>query len=361
MVTISGPVEGLPPDTYRKEIRDEVISTHIELPMRRFIAPLADLSYSYRLYKTLRAQKCTAIITFTTKPNIYGQLAAFFARVPFRVVAVRGLGRTFMRAETLQELAIQQLVKVLYRLSCALAHKVWFTNNSALFEMVSSGLCTTGKTYLSKNAVDLEDFSAARIDPRRIDALRTELDLQKEDVITVMVARLLEEKGVREFANAAILLKEQLPRLHFLLVAPKESASPSVPLDFLRRSEACSNLRWLGFRKDVRELYALSDLAVLPSYYKEGGYPRALLEAMAYAKPVVAADTPECRGPVEDGVNGFLVPPRDATALAIAIRKIIENPSLKESMGQASLRKMRSEFDDKVIFGTFLRDVLLLN
>ena len=95
--------------------------------------------------------------------------------------------------------------------------------------------------------------------------------------------------------------------------------------------------------------YALADLSVLPSYYKEGGYPRALLEAMALGKPVIAADTDECRGPVDDGRNGFLVPARDASALAQRIVRILDDDDLYEKFGRRSLERIRNEFDDRVV------------
>ena len=165
-----------------------------------------------------------------------------------------------------------------------------------------------------------------------------------------MVARLIKQKGVLEFADAALLLSKTMPDIRFFLIAPEEPFNSSmVSPALIRRMEALSNLTWLGFRKDVRELYALSDLAVLPSYYKEEGYPRALFEAMAFCKPVIAADTPECRGPVENGCNGYLVPPRDSKALAHAIEKILINPELSKKMGEHSLTRMKKEFDDNLV------------
>ena len=222
------------------------------------------------------------------------------------------------------------------------------------------GLVAESKTFLTKNAVDLTDFCIARIDPAHIQSLRREFGLKQTDRVVVMVARLIEQKGVREFVQAAIALRTRVPNLHFLLVAPEEPENPSVvPVAFIRAAETRSNLRWLGFRKDVRELYALSDLSALPSYYKEGGYPRALLEAMAYGKPVIAADTPECRGPVDHGRNGYLVPPRDSVALADAIEKIITNSEMSRSMGEYSLRRMQQDFDDRLVFETLINDVVL--
>lgn len=116
-----------------------------------------------------------------------------------------------------------------------------------------------------------------------------------------------------------------------------------------QRARTLPNLIRLDFRKDVRELYAMADLAVLPSYYKEGGYPRALLEPMALGKPVIAADTDDCRGPVEDLGNGYLVPPRDAAALARSIDALYLDRGTGRRFGGRSLEIMRSCFDDEIV------------
>ena len=147
----------------------------------------------------------------------------------------------------------------------------------------------------------------------------------------------------------------EFPKLHFLLVAPSEFGSPeAVQESYVRDAEAKSNLKWLGFRDDVRNLYAVADLSVLPSYYKEGGYPRALLEAMALGKPVIAADTEECKGPVDEGLNGYLVKPRSVESLTTAIIKVFSDNNRRKRFGNHSLEKMRREFDDQIV----VRDVL---
>ena len=161
-----------------------------------------------------------------------------------------------------------------------------------------------------------------------------------------MVARLVWSKGIREFGQAAELLKNRLPNLRFLLIASEEpNSQQAVPLSFVREMEKRANLTWVEFRKDVRDLFAMADLAVLPSYYKEGGYPRTLLEPMGMGKPVIAADTPDCRAPVEHCKNGFLVPPRDAGEVARPIEEIAVNPELAVAVGRRSLAPVWEQFD----------------
>ena len=359
LVTIGGQVEGLDSNLYAKEVQRDLRSKHFGIPMKRFVSPWHDFIYFIRIYKLLKRERCDVVITFTTKPNIWGQFAAILAGVPKRIIAVRGLGRVFSSSSTRKDHVLLRTMKFLYRLSCARADRVWFTNESDMNYLKSAGIVVESQVFMTRNAVDLSDFSNDAIDDASVLELRQSLRLSPSDKVVVMVARLIEQKGIKEFAEAAVMLRDRVPNLHFLLVAPEEPDNPSrVPLSYIHHIEANANFQWLGFRKDVRVLYALADLSVLPSYYKEGGYPRALLEAMAYGKPVIAADTNECRGPVDDGKNGYLVPPKNAEALADAIYKIATNSELAHIMGQHSLEKMKAEFDDRVILGMLINEVI---
>ena len=359
LVTVSGPVEGLGVEMYEKEINEDLVSKHISLPMKRLISPIHDMVYIVKLFRIILIEKPSAVITFTTKPNIYGQLVALFSGVPMRVMAVRGLGRTFNHCKTYREKIVKSIMALLYKASCKASRKIWFTNPQDLSDFVSSNICSEDKTFITKNAVDLRDFNIDNIQPSRLNMLRNEFNLHNTDKVILMVARLIEQKGVKEFAWAAESLFLKYPKFRFYLVAPEEANNPSVvPVSFIRTMEEKSNLKWLGFRKDIREIYALCDLAVLPSYYKEGGYPRALLEAMAYKKPVIAANTPECKGPVEDGLNGYLVPPRDFLALGRAIEKVLTNDDLQSKMGAHSLKLMKEYYDDKAVFSMVIEKVL---
>jgi glycosyltransferase involved in cell wall biosynthesis len=146
--------------------------------------------------------------------------------------------------------------------------------------------------------------------------------------------------------------------VRFLLIAPPEPGTlEAVPEAYVAEAQRAGDIVWLGFRKDVRELYALADIAVLPSYYKEGGYPRALLEPMALGKPVIAADTPECRGPVEPDGNGFLVPPRDPAALAGRIEQLILDPGLRERFGTRSREIVLERFADHIVGHQVLAEI----
>lgn len=336
-------------DGYQSEI-EAIGSVHIPLNMARFVDPIRDLAYFLKLYRICRRERFDVVVTIATKPNIYGVLAAKLARTPVVTMAVRGLGRVFDAPESLSQLVVYSLTAALYRMACRASDLVWITNQSDRELLVAKGYVDGEKTILTTNAVDVKEFSAEATNPERIEALRAELGFERDHKVVIMVARMIWPKGIREFAEAAAMLKHTHPSYRFLLVAPLEARSPgAVPESYIRDIERRANLTWLPFRKDILTAYALADLSVLPSYYKEGGYPRALLEAMALGKPVIAADTDECRGPVEDGRNGFLVPVRDASALAHRIVQILDDGALYERFGQCSLERIRTRFDDRVV------------
>ena len=342
---------------YQKEIQ-ALDSTHVTVEMSRYLNPLKDLGYFLALYNFFRRERIEVVLNWTTKPNLYGPPAARLAGVRKIIYAVRGRGAAFLANTGLKARLVKVLVSVLYGLASRMADKVWFTNAGDLEYFVSRGLAPADKTILTKNSVNLEDFSFTAVNLPRVQRVRQELGLENGQQVVIMVARMLWSKGVRELAEAAEALKEQLPNLVFLLVGPREEGSPDlIPEEFLREAEKRARLRWLGFRKDVKELYALSDLAVLPSYYKEGGYPRALLEPMTLGKPVIAADLPDCRGPVEDGRNGYLVPPRDSQALAQAIGRIMTDGELRQQFGRYSRQKIEREFDDQLVVARLLAEL----
>jgi N,N'-diacetylbacillosaminyl-diphospho-undecaprenol alpha-1,3-N-acetylgalactosaminyltransferase len=342
-------------DLYKKQI-EKIHSTHINISMARWISPVLDVIYIFKLFMILKKIKCDHIITFTTKPNIYGVIAGKLAGVKSITMAVRGLGQNFNKKNNK---IVSNIVRLLYKLACKLSDTVWFTNPNNLKFFKKKGIIKKKNIIITKNGVDLSIFNSSKVSKVKMNKVRKELSIKKNSLIVVMVARLIKSKGIREYIKASNLLKKKIPNLIFLLIAPEEMGSSEfIEPNEIKFAEKNDNFKWLRFRTDVDVLYNISDLAVLPSYYQEGGYPRALIEAMAFGKPVIAADTLDCRGPVENGVNGYLVKPRDSHDLANKIFKIFKKNSNRMKLGKNSLKKVRSEFDDKKIFN-FLCDEIL--
>ncbi|MFH2011545.1 MAG: glycosyltransferase family 4 protein [Pseudomonadota bacterium] len=322
----------------------------VPLKMNRHISLFEDLKYSYSLYKIFRNNKIDIVINISTKPNIYGTIAARCAKAKKILCSVWGRGTTFADNAGLKISLLKYLLLILYFIAFRLSSKVWFTNTNDYNYFVSNNIVPKNKTILSKNYVSTDDYLPYSLSNEKLLNYKSEFKLGDNDKVVIMVARMIWAKGVGEFAEAAKILKDRLPFVKFILVGSKETTSPdAVPEMYLKDTEKEANFIWIGFRNDVKDLYALSDVAVLPSYYREGGYPRALTEPMAMGKPVIAADSIDCRAPVENGRNGYLVPIKDSKALAEAIETLMTDEKKREEFGRYSRIKAETEYDEKVI------------
>jgi glycosyltransferase involved in cell wall biosynthesis len=179
------------------------------------------------------------------------------------------------------------------------------------------------------------------------------LNNHEHPIVVLMAARLLWDKGVREFVEAARVLKARGLQVEFWLAGKPDNGNPMcVPEEFLKEWREEGLVNWLGHRDDMPNLLQQVDIAVLPSYHE--GVPRFLLEAAACGLPLVATDIEGCRVVVREGVNGFLVPPRNPTALADALERLLQDPSLRRRMGQASRHIAEVEFDERKVLAKWL-------
>lgn len=331
----------------------------IPLTMDRHINPLRDFDYLYSLYKIFKRKKIDVVVNISTKPNIYGTIAARLAGVRKILCSVWGRGTAFLEDGGFKGNILKFLLLNFYYVTFHLSGKVWFTNTSDFNYFITHKTVPREKTILTKNYVNTEDYYPYSLPEKKLEKLREELGLNTHDKVVIMVGRMIWAKGVGEFINASKILRDKLPEVKFILVGPEEKTSPdAVPTFYLKESEGSDNFRWVGFRKDVKELYALSDLAVLPSYYREGGYPRALTEPMAMGKPVIAADSVDCRSPVEEGKNGYLVPIKDSQALANAIEILMSDDKKRKQFGRYSRLKAEREYDEKVIVRQMINEFM---
>jgi glycosyltransferase involved in cell wall biosynthesis len=311
-------------------------------PLLTEVGTLLTLS---RLYAALEPDLVHHI---TIKPVIYGGLAARRRRVPAVVHTVPGLGHVFV-ADGWASTIRREAIKGAYRL--AFAHpraKVIFENPDDLQDFARWRLITRAQGVVIKGAgVDLHRFKP-RDEPGR-------------EPHVVLASRLLWFKGVGEFVEAARRVKPSHPQARFVLVGSGDPGNPAtVPDDQLRRWTDEGIVEWWGPRADMPELLAGAAIVCLPSFYREG-VPRVLIEAAACGRPIVTTDMPGCREIVRDGENGLLVPVRDARALADAISRLLDQPELRETMGQRGRQIAQNEFGiDLVIAQTIdvYRDLL---
>ena len=300
---------------------------------RTGLSPLQDLRDLVRLVRLLRSLAPDAVIGYFIKPVIYGSLAAKIAGVPRRFGLIAGLGYVFTatgKRDAWSRKALRFGVSNLYRLALSLCDRVFFLNQDDRDLFLSAGLVGSDKAVLlASEGVDLDRFSPA---PPVTAPIRF-----------LVIARLLREKGLVEFAEAARIVRERYPEVEFQLVGgadPKPgSLSPELVESWVREGV----LEWRGEVADVRAAIATCSVYVLPSYRE--GKPMSTQEAMAMARPIITTDVPGCRDTVEEGVNGFLVPVRDSSALAQAMIRFIEEPALIPAMGAQSRRIAERKFD----------------
>ncbi len=316
----------------------------VDYPLDRTgVNPWRDFRTLLFLLGLMLREKPDLVLTFQPKPNIYGTLAATLVQVPFRGAVVEGLGFAFTPGEeNLKKRVARTVLKGLYRLGFFFAHKVFFLNPDDLEEFVSQRLVRREKaTLLGGIGVPLDEWPPAppHLDPPTF----------------TLIARLLKEKGVREFAKAARRVKDEYPRARFLLVGPVDTNPGAIPEAEVRSWVEEGILEWIPWTEDVRPYLRETSVYVLPSYRE--GVPRSTQEAMAMARPVITTDAPGCRETVVDGLNGFLVPPGDAEALARAMLHFIENPGLIVSMGEASRRLAEERFDAYKVAERMLREL----
>lgn len=294
--------------------------------------PLRELGALFALVVLYRRIRPTIAFHFTVKPVLYGALAARLAGAQ-AVAVVTGLGYLFLTAGLRQRVA-----RWFYRATLGSSKEVWFLNTEdrAVFE--NAGL-THGLTVrtLPGEGIDVRQFTQQPLPPT------------DGDFVFLMIARLLRDKGVVEFAKAAREVRRRFPRARFRLLGPSYQANEmSVPLETVRAWEAEGAIEYLGAADDVRPAIAACHCVVLPSYRE--GMPRVLMEAAAVGRPAVATDVVGCRDVVQHGVTGWLCRPRDAASLGeTCIAAMNASGAELASMAQRARELAEQVYDDEAV------------
>lgn len=302
---------------------------------RRGLNPITELITIFRLRTILKRIKPDIVHNVALKPVVLGSLAAQFAGVQNIVNAPVGMGYVFTSEENRARI-LRPVVNALIRYSLGRqVRRVIIENNDDFNNLVASG-------FAKKDSIAL--IKGAGVDTKKFD-YKPEPDGQ---VRVIMVSRLLRDKGVQEFIDAAKLVKARESTVQFVLVGDVDEGNPtSLTADQLTDLRKSRDVTWLGARTDIAELLAASHVACLPSYRE--GLPKSLIEAASAGRPIVTTDVPGCREVVTHMVNGLLIQPRDVTALATAIEKLVNDPQLRQSMGKENRQKAESEYANEMI------------
>ena len=303
----------------------------LQTPMvNNSLNPLSMLKSLNALRRVFAATRPDALIAYTIKPVTLGSLAASRAGVGNIVGLITGLGFAFTEGDGVRRRISRLAATFLYRRALRRNRLVIFQNpdDRDYFRQKNILGDETPSIVVPGSGVELDKFQPAPL---------------PEKPCFLMVARLIGDKGVREFGEAARRLKQSYPEASFRLAGWFDDSPDGISRDELARMEA-GGLQYLGKLDDIRPALAAASVFVLPSRYREGT-PRSSLEAMAMGRAVVTTDMPGCRETVIDGDNGFLVPPRDPEALFSALEKFLIDPDLAVRMGARSRKLAEERFD----------------
>ena len=311
---------------------------------RSGLGPISNLWMVLKLWRLMRQIKPDYFLGYTVKPVIWGSLAAFLAEVPKRFCLITGLGYAFTGQLSGKRWLISKAVKFLYRLALQKVDKVFFQNpdDQALFRDEKILPNSVPSYTVNGSGVDLTYYKPAPL---------PDLPLR-----FLMAARLLGDKGLREYAGAARIVREKAPDVTFHLIGGLDADNP----DGIGREEVDSWVRqgaiiWHGNVEDVRPFIADCLVFVLPSYRE--GTPRAVLEAMAMARPIITTDVPGCRETVVRGENGWLIPPQSVEGLVAACLECYNAPDNLATMGQASLKMAQSKYAVDLVNELMIREM----
>lgn len=311
----------------------------IELDLvRRSTNPFLELYCIFRLLLIYLVEKPDIVHHFTIKCVLYGTFAAKMSGVKSIVNAITGLGYVFIN-KGIKARLLRLLIQPLYFFVLnARKSQVVVQNEDDANLLVARKLVAPEKlTLIRSSGVDLHRFNP--------DILQ-----QKDQSITVLLAsRVVGDKGVYEYIEAARQLRDKGYPVRFKLAGALYSGNPTaISREELSAWVEDGLIEWLGHVDNIERVIATSDIVVLPSHGGEG-VPKILIEAAAMAKPLIATDVPGCRDVIESGVTGFLVPAKESAPLASAIEKLLENSELRYSMGAAGREKVSQEFDVKMV------------
>ncbi|HVE10934.1 MAG TPA: glycosyltransferase family 4 protein [Paraburkholderia sp.] len=298
--------------------------------------PRDDLRTLWQLYRLYRRIRPHVVFHYTIKPNIYGSIAARLAGVD-SVAVTTGLGYVFI-----QQSRAAQVAKKLYRFAFRFPREVWFLNRDDQAAFIEQNLLVHRERarLLHGEGVDLEQFTPVPL-PHQLAA--------PGGYTFILIGRLLWDKGVGEYVEAARRLRARYPHARFQLLGPAGVDNPSaITLAEIDAWQREGVIDYLGEAHDVRPAIAAADCVVLPSYRE--GVPRTLMEAAAMGRPCVATDVPGCREVVEHGVNGLLCEVRNVESLAAQLARMLDlSDAERQRMGQRGRQKVAAEFDERAV------------
>lgn len=313
------------------------------VPLRRTgLNPIRDALTAASLVRTFRRFRPDVVLVYAAKPVVYGSIAARVAGVPMRTAMITGVGSALGGGPRLRRRLLSLVLRNLYAVGLRQSHIVFFQNpdDEALFRRLHLVGARHRVVLINGSGVDLERFSPQ--------------PLPVGPITFMMIGRIIRDKGVYEYVEAARIVRRTHPEVRFQLLGQLDPNPSGVSQAELEAWRDEGTVEYLGHTSDVRPYLARAHVSVLPSYGE--GMPRSVLEAMAMGRAVLTTDVPGCRETVENGQNGLIVRARDAAALSDGMLRMLAEPERLERMGQRSRAIAEQRFDvhavNRVILGT---------
>lgn len=324
-----------PNDKYVAKLQKYKV-THVNIKISRSgINPFKDMLLVNKFRSIYNKYKPDIVQHFTIKPVIYGTWAAKAAKVKHIFNMIPGLGYVFT-GRNLKKAIVRKVVKNMYRRALALSEHIYFQNSDDRDYFLDNNLVDVTKTSIVPGTgVNTEFFCS-----------NNKKSIKKK-ITFILFARMLWDKGIKEFVEAAYELRTTCSNTNFWLVGPIDQENPKgIRHEQLENWNNEGVIQYHGMTDNIRDYLKKADVVVLPSYYREG-IPLSLLEAASMAMPIITTDSVGCREVVENGKNGFLIPIKDSKRLAYEMKKFIINSSLITKMGKESRRIAMKKFDSR--------------
>ena len=329
-----------PYDQYSQKIIDAGFEFHDIKMNAQGINPLEDFKTTYAFYKLFKKISPDVLCQYTIKPNIYGSFVASFLKIKM-INNIAGLGTLFI-----QDGPVTKIAKILYKVSQYKADRVFFQNRDDFNFFTDKGIVSAQKCdVLPGSGVDTNRFKPM-------------YKAESSKVRFLLIARMIWEKGIGEYVQAAREIKKIYPNVEFCLLGFLDVENPgAITRKEMEEWVEEGVINYLGISDKVDEVIQSADCVVLPSYYREGT-PKTLLESGSSAKPIITTDSVGCRDVVDHGINGFICEPRSWEDLKLKIEMFLAlSYEERLEMGSNSRIKIKKEFDEKIVIDKYL-DVL---
>ena len=329
----------------------------VGINMTREITPFKDLKALWSLYSFLKKEKPTIVHTHTPKAGILGMIAARMAGVPLRLHTVAGMPLLIKSG------VMRSILEVVEKITYSCATNVY--PNSFLMKqiIVDNKFCRPEKLKVigngSSNGVDVNYFNPNFLGCSTAkDKLRKEYSFSQNDIVFCFIGRIVADKGIRELIEAFEMLLETSENVKLLLLGPFENHLNPLNEWTEKQIFENQNIVWVDFKADVRPFFVMSDIFVFPSYRE--GFPNVVMQAGAMGLPSIVSDINGCNEIIENGKNGLVIPVRNAYALHVAMRELLDDPGKRQEMAQCSRAIIVEKYDEGFVQRALLNEYDLL-